>query len=137
MKEDISHLLEKSVITGVATAGVSTAFHGISAQYKLPGSNKLIPFLPLAFILGGANSAIVDALHLGINKAIPIPQKPKDMASFLGGAALSAGSFYLLLNLGGRNLPGQYSLWKALVTGAVGEIVGAGVYNQLKENLYL
>ena len=137
MKEDVSHILEKSIVTGSATALISGALNGFSAQYKIPGTNSLIPFLPVAFVLGGINSAVVDTLHLGINRAIPIPQKPKDIASFLGGIGLSAGSFFMVLHLGGTNLPYQYTLLKALATGALGELVGAGVYNQLKENLYL
>ena len=58
------------------------------------------PFLLVAGGIGALNSVVVDALHLGINKGIPLPKKAKDLTTFGVSVGVSALSMYCLLRLG-------------------------------------
>ena len=136
MKEDIAHLLEKTIVTGLTGAVIACGWRtGFSAQFQI--GNMIVPFFPLAALISAANSGLVDALHLGFNKGIPIDKKPKDIASFVTGTAISGITFPLALALLNPDLPSQYGRVAAVITGVAAELAGAGIYYQLKQNLYL
>ena len=88
VKNDVNHVIEKAVLTGVVTGvGAGQLFPG--AQYTLPqflsSTNTTIPFPIVCGAIGALNSGVIDGLHLGVNKGIPLPQKVKDFNHFYYG----------------------------------------------------
>ena len=136
-KNDVNHLIEKALLTG-ATTGILSAQVFPSANYVLPpslsgGAIVEIPLVAVATGIGALNSVVCDALHLSVNKGIPLPKKAKDMTTFASSVGASALSMYLLLRLGGVEI----GLVNSAIAGAVGEVAGGLAFYYLKENKYL
>ena len=138
MKNNISHMLEKSGLCGAATMAIGVAFYGLGqAQWSIPGTAAAVPIEFLTFGIGALNSAVADGIHTFLNKAVPLGKKTADRSALITNAIVSGASFFALLHLGGANVPYQYTLMKAFVTGAGGELIGSAAYEYLLNNLYL
>lgn len=136
VKNDVNHVIEKAVLTGVITGvGGNLMFPG--AQYTLPAlisaENTQIPFPLVCGAIGALNSGVIDGLHLGVNKGIPLPQKAKDLTTFTVGAGVSALSMYGLLLLGNVNI----GITNSALLGIAGEVAGGLAFYFLKEKQYL
>ena len=135
-KNDVNHVLEKAVITGVAT-GIMASQMFPGAQYVLPQfispEPRQIPFVVVAGGVGALNSMVCDGLHLGIQKGVPLPQKASDLTVFGASVATSAISMYCLLRLGNVDI----GVINSALTGAVGEVAGGLGFYYLKDKNYL
>ena len=135
-KNDVNHMIEKSVLTGITTGIVaSQMFPG--AQYVLPpmlsSEPRQIPFVVVAGGIGALNSMVCDGLHLGIQKGVPLPQNAADLTTFGASIASSAVTMYLLLRLGSVDI----GFMNSALTGAIGEVAGGLGFYYLKDNNYL
>ena len=138
MKSDISHMLEKAGFCGVATMLCGVPFFGFNEMgWNIPYTNSQVPLELLTFSVGTLNSFVADGVHKFFNQVVPLGKKTADRTSLITNAAVAGASFFALLHLGGLNVPYQIQLSRALAIGAGGEIVGAGVYEYLTNNLYL
>ena len=135
-KTNANHMLEKAAITGVTT-GILASQMFPGAQYVLPqfisAEPKQVPFLAIATSIGALNSIVCDAMHLGIQKGIPLPKKAADLTSFGASVASSAITMYLLLRMGNVDI----GLINSAIAGSVGEVAGGLSFFYLKENKYL
>ena len=137
MKQNISHMLEKAGITGLATSAISIGLIGASVSYQIPGSNMRIPLPILTAALGAANSFATDGIHLLLNKTIPLGKKTADRYAFFINAGVSGATFFALLYLIGSDIPYQYNPLNAFLTGSLGEMAGSAGYEYLLNNLYI
>ena len=138
MKNNISHMLEKAGLTGLATLGMGCVFFGCGeTSWLIPGTNTTIPVECLTFGVGTINSFIADGIHTFLNKATPLGKKTSDRISLASNAIISGVSFFALLHLAGTNVPYQFTPIRAFATGAVGELAGSASYEYLVNNLYI
>ena len=138
MKNNISHMLEKSGICGVATIGVGIGFLGFGqSTWILPIVNIDVPVEFLTLTIGALNSVVTDGIHTFLHKAIPLGKKTADRTALITNSVVSGLSFFALLHLGGSNVPYQYTLMRAFATGALGELVDTSGYEYLVNNLYI
>ena len=138
MKNNISHMLEKAGLTGLATMGIGCAFFGCGqATWLVPGTNTSVPIELLTFSVGTLNSFVADGIHTFLNKATPLGKKTSDRISLVSNAVISGVSFFGLLHLAGYDVPYQYTPLRAFATGAVGELAGSAGYEYLVNNLYI
>ena len=135
-KNDVNHVLEKSVITGITT-GIMASQMFPGAPYVLPQflspQAREVPFSLVATGIGAANSMVCDLLHLSIKKGVPLPQKAAELSTFGASIAASAVTMYCLLRLGNANI----GIVNSAITGAVGETVGGLGFYYLKQKNYL
>lgn len=138
MKNNISHMLEKAGICGVATMGIGIGFLGLGqTSWLIPGTATSVPVEFLTLGVGAVNSVVADGIHKFVNEHIPLGKKTSDKVSFFTNAAISGASFFALLHLAGSNVPYQYTFLRAFATGGLGEIVGSASYEYLVNNLYI
>lgn len=136
MKQDIQHMLEKAGITGVTSAAIGVGLLGTNNYYQIPGTNTTVPLPLITCVVGMANSFVTDGIHTLINEHVPLGKKTKDRASLGINAAVSGLSFFVLLHLAGSDVPYQYNMINAFLTGALGEVSGSASYEYLVDNLY-
>ena len=131
-------MLEKAGLCGFASACIGAAFFGFGqSSWVVPGTNMDVPLELLTFTVGTANSFVADGIHTVINKVVPLGKKTQDKTALITNAVVSGASFFALLHLGGSNVPYQYTLLKAFLTGAGGELIGSASYEYLLNNLYI
>jgi hypothetical protein len=137
MKNNISHMLEKAGLCGVATGFMGASFFGIDAYYAPPLLGMRVPLLLFTIPLGAANSFIADGIHTFVNQHIPLGKKTADKTAFITNAVVSGGSLVALMSIIDPNLMKSFSLLNAFLTGSVGEIVGSATYEYLLNNMYI
>ena len=137
MKSEISHMLEKAGFCGAVTMFCAIPFFGLAGTaWNIPYTRIEVPLELLTFSVGTLNSFVADGIHTVINRVVPLGKKSSDMTSVITNAAVAGCSFYMLLHLGGTNIPTQFTMLKAFTVGSLGEVVGSGVYEYLSNNLY-
>ena len=137
MKSDIVHMLQKSAITGAATALAGVALTGSNNYYQFPGLKTAVPLPLITGLLGVANSFVTDGVHKVIHEYIPLGKKTSDITAFSVNAAISGASFFALLHLAGTEIPYTFNPLNAVLAGALGEVGGAATYEYLSNNLYI
>ena len=138
MKNNISHMLEKSGLTGLVTMGVGCGFFGCGeSRWMIPGTSTTVPLEVLTFTVGVANSFVADGIHMFLNKAIPLGKKTADKTALITNAVIAGVSFFGLLHLTGYEVPYQFTPIRAFVTGALGEVGGTAGYEYLLNNMYI
>lgn len=137
MKSEISHMLEKAGFCAAATMLAAVPFFGLGATaWNIPYTQLEVPMELLTFSVGAANSLVADKIHTTINGVVPLGKKTADRTSLITNAAVAGCSFFLLLHFGGTNVPYQFTPLRAFAVGSLGEVIGAGTYEYLSNNLY-
>lgn len=128
--------VEKSVINGVATAGVASYFHGTGVGLSLGGENGLfIPLYAFAFGAGFLGNLVGDMLHDNLTQNLSNDRKIEDKISLAVSCLANGFTFYSLIHLANTEASADYGLRNSLITGAIAELTASGLYYILKNQL--
>lgn len=125
--------VEKSVINGLTTAGVSTYLHGVESGINIGGI--FIPLYALSFTAGFLGNLVGDAIHDNVTNNLTNDRKIEEPISLAISCLANGFTFYSLIHLANREASADYGLRNSLLTGAAGELVSAGAYYVLKNKL--
>ena len=125
--------VEKSVINGLTTAGVSTYFHGTGVGLTIGGI--FIPLYAFSFGAGVLGNLVGDMLHDNITPNLSNDRKIEDKISLAISCLANGFTFYSLIHFANGEASRDYGLRNSLITGAIAELVASGLYYVLKNQL--
>lgn len=128
--------IEKAGINGLITAAATVGYFGSSATVQGLVRGTKLPLYLLTGVAGAAGSVAGDAVHLGLNEAIPISSKANDRMSVITGAAINGAALGMLLYVYQPQILNDFGLITAVGFGAGAEVAGSALYTYLKENQY-
>lgn len=129
--------IQKAGLNGITSGLATTAWFGSGARVYLGLANSEVPLYLLAFSAGATGSIMGDIAHSFIFDDVDISEKWKHRTSLITGITINAGLFVGLLCFYDKKVCDDFGWMLGAGVGGLSELVGSGVYSNLKENLYL